>query len=103
MFHWYLPESLPSVIAVSLKRDNNFTPVFYGSTETAGTIYVYEKFRERVSILNSLSVTKPQVSFTLEDVQLADAGQYVCLKGNARNVIDNCGQMLVIIGEFSLC
>lgn len=102
VLRWNLPkDSQIQIITVALQTAAQPQALFTGSTMQANQITVLQLYVERIDVLDSLSVGTGLVTFTLKAVNSNDAGRYICINGVGNEpVIPDCGQMLVIVGEF---
>ncbi|XP_076438502.1 neural cell adhesion molecule 2-like [Babylonia areolata] len=94
---WKLPPSNAAIITIALQTPT--LPAVFYYYRRRRSIVIDDLYQGRVDVLDSLDVGDGLVSFTLKNVTMADAGRYVCIDGFGDRPMDNCGQMLVVVGK----
>ncbi|XP_071095656.1 protein turtle homolog B-like [Haliotis cracherodii] len=95
-FSWEVPQG-------GLGAGNSFYAVSPAGGATVfivtstGIFLATANFRDRLVYQGNIAARN--VTFTLSNIQTSDAGTYTCGAGGTANVIQNCGQKLVVLGK----
>ncbi|XP_071094639.1 protein turtle homolog B-like [Haliotis cracherodii] len=94
-FSWEIPQG-------GLGTGNNFLNVSPAGTTvfivfSSGSVIPTGSYTGRLVYQGNIAARN--VTFTLSNIQTSDAGTYTCGNGGTADVIQNCGQKLVVLGK----